>query len=143
MFNFFQKRPLGPRATAIKDGLLIDMQVKPFKQFNQIVQSDLPIAMTKASFTQFIRLPGDPKKYKDVSPGSRWIVLYSTLINFKDGLQQLEESKELLFDVDVQLPGGFQLRKTVKVVLGEDDEGGEAFTFMLPSEELASILRVA
>lgn len=131
MFHLFNRPKLSTREQAFRDGRLIDMQRPPFRQFNEIVNAQFPLAMTKAAFEQFIRLPGEPERNPDVPPNFRWGILFLTLIDSQQ--KNPTEAAEALVDVNVLMASGFQVSKTLKVVSNGDGETA-GLTFMLPHE---------
>lgn len=130
--QLFKRRKLNARAQAIRDGRIVEMQRPPFRQFIQILNCDFPLAMTKAAFEQFVRLPGEPKRKAAVPANFRWGIIFLTLVDSQQ--KEPSDANEALFDVNVMMPDGFQVPKTLEVVsVGEGENKG--FIFMLPDEE--------
>jgi hypothetical protein len=128
---FFFPKCRTPLESAIKAGKLIDMQLPPFRQFNQIVLNDCAMLMTKAAYEACVQLPGESLRNAKVPASFRWGVLY---LGFAQAFQDREDDpQEGIFDVNVMMPDGFQIPKSVKVVAADLD-GKEAFVFMLPDE---------
>jgi len=123
---------LSAQMRAIKDGRLIDMQVPPFQQFNQIMQNDCRIVMTMAAYRTCIELPGKTRGKDKVPANGRWGIVY---LSFMQEFQhRADDPQEGTFDVSVLMPDGFNVPKTLKVVLDHDFDGEDAFVFMLPDE---------
>jgi len=117
---------------AIKDGKLIDMQVPPFRQFNQIIQNDCRIVMTIAAYRACIELPCETRGKAKVPANGRWGIVY---LSFMQEFQnRTDDPQEGTFDVNVLMPDGFNVPKTLKIVLEHDFDGDDAFVFMLPDE---------
>jgi hypothetical protein len=132
MYRLFRKKNLSQRAMAIKTGRLVDMQLPPFRQFNQIFQNNCQIVMTKDAYQECVELPVEAKRKAEVPANYRWGILYLSFIEqFQD---RADDPNDGTFDVSVIMPDGFQISKTVKVVLDHDFDGKDAFIFMLPQE---------
>ena len=132
MFSLFKKKNLGERMRAIKNGRLIDMQIAPFRQFNVILNNDFPVVMTQAAYQACVQLPGEVKGKAEVPANARWGIVYLT---FMEKFQHRDDDPhEGTFDVNVLMPGGFQIPKTLKVVVDHDFDGENAFIFMMPDE---------
>jgi hypothetical protein len=130
MLTLFKKA--GPRRQAMKSGLLLDMQLPPFRQFNQIFQNDCQMVITKSAYQACVQLPGEARGRAEVPASYRWGILYlSFMEHFQD---RADDQHEGSFDVSVMMPSGFQISKTLKVILDHDFDGKEAFVFMLPDE---------
>ena len=126
------RKHLSERMTAIKNGRLVNMQLPPFRQFNQIMQNDCPIVMTKAAYQACIELPGEVRGKAEVPANSRWGIAY---LSFMEEFQNREDDpEEGTFDVNVLMAEGFNIPKTLKVVLDHEFDGEDGFVFMLPSE---------
>lgn len=128
----FKQKQLTERSRKIKSGELVDMQVPPFVQFNRIVENDYPLYMTKAAFQACVELPGEKRGNAKIPANGRWGIVY---LSFATEFQnRTDDPHEGMFDVNVLMPNGFQVPKTLKVVLDHDFDGREAFVFMLPEE---------
>jgi hypothetical protein len=132
MFWNFKKRNRSERFKAIKNGQPVDMQLPPFRQFNEIVNNNFRTVMSKAAYQACVQLPGEAKGKADVPANARWGIVY---LSFMDKFQHYEDDPhEGTFDVSVLLPGGFQIGKTLKVVVDNDFDGENAFVFLMPDE---------
>ena len=132
MFWRFKKKRLSERLKAIRNGRLVDMQLPPFRQFNQILNNDYPMVMTKAAYQACVQLPDEVKGKAEVPANARWGIVF---LSFMDEFQHREDdAHEGTFDVNVLMPGGFQVPKTVKVVADNDFDGENAFVFMMPDQ---------
>jgi hypothetical protein len=135
---FFNLRELNPRERAVKDRRLVDMQQAPFVQFNQIVQAEFPIVISQAAYQQLVQLPGEQFDKAEVPANFRWGVLF---LAFMEAFQCREDDPDVgEFDINVLMPGGLQVPKTVKVLSNRDENG---FTFMLPGEEWDAVYGTA
>lgn len=129
---------LSERRRAIKDGRLVDMQLQPFRQFNQILNINFPLVMTRAAYRASIELPGETRKKNAFPANGRWGFLY---LRFVETFQQrADNSEEGTFDVYVMLGEGFQVPRVIKVLLDHDFDGEEAFLFTLPDESWPDLL---
>jgi hypothetical protein len=141
MFGRFRKKRLSERFKAIKNGLLVDMQFPPFRQFNQILSNDCPMVMTKAAYQACVQLPGEVMKKAEVPANARWGIVF---LSFTEKFQHCDDDPhEGTFDVNILMPGGFQVPKTVKVVVDGDFDGENAFVFMLPNESWPACIHSA
>jgi cytochrome c1 len=128
----FKKKRLSERLKAIRNGRLVDMQLPPFRQFNQILNNDYPMVMTKAAYQACVQLPDEVKGKAEVPANARWGIVF---LSFMERFQHREDDvHEGTFDVNVLMPGGFQVPKTVKVVVDNDFDGENAFVFMMPDQ---------
>ena len=128
----FRTKHVTPLTTALKDGRLVNMQLPPFRQFNEIMQNEYVLVMTKAAYQAVVELPGEPKRNAKVPAHARWGIVYLSFIEAFKGRK--DDPVDGVFDVNVMTPDGFQFPKTVKVVVEHDFDGEEAFVFMLPEE---------
>jgi len=128
----FKRRNITPHSKAFKDGRLVNMQLPPFRQFNNIVTHDCALVMTKAAYQALVQLPGETRRNAKVPANFRWGVLYLRFVEEFTG--RTDGSSEGVFDVTVTLPGGFQVAKSVKVAAVHDFDGKEGFIFMMPHE---------
>ena len=128
----FKKKHLSERFKAIKNGRLVDMQLPPFRQFNQILGNDHTMVMTKAAYQACVQLPGEVIRKAEVPANARWGIVF---LSFMEKFQNRnDDPHEGTFDVSVLIPGGFQVPKTVKVVVDNDFDGDNAFVFLMPDE---------
>ncbi len=128
----FLKKHLDERSRRIKRGELLDMQKLPFRQFNQIVGNDCPIYMTRAAYQACVELPGEKRGKSIIPANGRWEILY---LSFATEFQSLSgDPHEGTFEMNVLMPDGFQVPRTVKVVLDHDFHRKDALVFMLPEE---------
>jgi hypothetical protein len=127
------------RTRAIKSGRLIDMQQMPFRQFNRVVENDYPMYMTKAAFEACVELPGETRTKAKVPANGRWGIVY---LSFAQSFQNdADDPEEGEFDVNVLLPTGFNVPRTLKVLLDREFDGEEAFVFLLPEESWPEYVR--
>jgi hypothetical protein len=141
MFWHFEKKHLSERLKAISNGRLVDMQLPPFRQFNQILNNDYPMVMTKAAYQACVQLSGEVMKKAEVPANARWGIVY---FSFMEKFQHRDDDPhEGTFDVSVLMPDGFQVPKTVKVVVDGDFDGADAFVFMLPNESWPAYIHSA
>ena len=141
MFRRFRKKRLSEKLNAISNGRLVDMQLPPFRQFNQILNNDYPMVMTKAAYQACVQLPGEATKKAEVPANARWGTVY---LSFMEKFQHRDDDPhEGTFDVSVLMPGGFQVPKTVKIVVDGDFDGENAFVFMLPNESWPACIHSA
>jgi hypothetical protein len=132
MFWPLKKKPLSERFRAKKDGRLVDMQLPPFRQFNQILGNDIPMVMTKAAYQACVQLKGEIMGKAEVPANPRWGIVF---LSFMDKFQKRDDdAHEGTFDVNVLMPSGFQVSKTIKIFVDNDFDGKNAFVFMLPDE---------
>lgn len=132
MFRNSMIRNRSERFIAIKNGQLIDMQLPPFRQFNEIVNNSFRTVMSKAAFEACVQLPGEVKGSAEVPASARWGIVY---LSFMSKFQHCEEDPhEGTFDLNVLLPSGFQVTRTLKVVVDNDFDGENAFVFLMPDE---------
>ena len=138
VFRFSVREPLSKRRRAIKNGRLIDMQLPPFRNFNQIVQNNCPIVMTRAAYKACVVLPGETRGKAAVPSTGRWGIVY---LSFMEQFQNhTDDPQEGTFEVNVMTCGGFQVPKTIKVLLDNDFDGEDGFVFMLPDEAWPDLL---
>ncbi len=130
--RLFRRKNVTPHSRAIKDGRLVNMQIPPFRQFNEIVTNDCALVMTKAAYQACVQLPGESRRNARVPANLRWGLLYLSFVEAFKG--RTDDSSEGIFDVTVTMPDGFQISKSVKVVAEDDFDGKEAFIFMMPDE---------
>jgi hypothetical protein len=128
----FQKRRMTPFREAIKSGNLIDMQVKPYIEFNRFLQYTAPTGITPAAYRAFIDIPrenGQPGIHKV----ARWALLLSAIHN---GIPHTENTEitEVVVDVEIVKHSGFNHFKSVKVRV-EQVPDNAAVVVMLPDEE--------
>jgi hypothetical protein len=129
----FKKNRPDEQSRMIDTGELFDMQQMPFRQFNDIVQNDCPMYMTRAAFRTCIELPGEKRRNALIPANGRWGIVYlSFATTFQNDPNDPHEGK---FDVNVLMPPGFQVSKTLKVILDHEFHGEGAFVFMLPDEQ--------
>jgi hypothetical protein len=129
----FPKKHLDERSRRIKRGELIDMQKQPFRQFNQIVGNDCLIYISRAAYQECVELPGEKRGKSIIPANGRWGILY---LSFATEFQnRSDDAHEGNFDMNVLMPNGFKVPRTVKVVLDHDFHGKNAFVFMLPEEQ--------
>src|ERR1035437_4755248 len=108
------------------------MQLPPFRQFNQILGNDHTMVMTKAAYLACVQLPGEVIRKAEVPANARWGIVF---LSFMEKFQNRnDDPHEGTFDVSVLIPGGFQVPKTVKVVVDNDFDGDNAFVFLMPDE---------
>lgn len=125
-------RELSERMRAVKCGRLVDMQLPPFRHFNQIVENDCPIVMTRAAYERCVELPGETRGKAEVPAVGRWGIVY---LSFLQTFQNREDDPhEGQFEVNVLMPDGFNVPRTLKVVLDHEFDGDDGFVFMLPEE---------
>jgi hypothetical protein len=127
MFNIFGK--VGLRTQAIKTGRLLDMKKKPYRTVNQAVGVPFALSITPAAFDEFIALTDTPA-HRQLVKSIRWGNILAALTSLQPSL----DSAESVFDVNVIEPDGALKTKAIKVIAGLDDNGREAFTFLLPEE---------
>lgn len=118
-----------PRRKAIKAGLLIDMQRPPFSEFNSMLQMTWSMAMTKAAFQTFVEVPASMAQ-RSISEEARWNTLILSLVE----AHTERNEREVMVELNVLQPDGFFVPKKLKVVMDVDDDGNDAFNFMLPDE---------
>jgi hypothetical protein len=132
MLSIFRKKDIRKRKRAIKDGRLIDMQLAPFQQFNLIVNNNFPTVMSRAAYQACVKLPGEAEAKANVPANARWGIVYLT---FMYKFQHWEDDPhEGTFDVNVLMPDGFQVSKTLKIVVDNDFDGENALVFLMPDE---------
>lgn len=132
MFGILRSKRIGKRARAIRNGQLVDMQLPPFRQFNEIFQNDLTMVMTKAAYQACVELPGERRGKATVPANARWGIVF---LSFMEQFQNRSDNPvEGVFDVNVLMPDGFQASKSLKVVADNDFDGKNAFVFMLLEE---------
>jgi hypothetical protein len=108
------------------------MQLPPFRQFNEIVNNNFRTVMSKAAYQACVQLPSEVKGKVDVPANARWGIVY---LSFLDKFQHCEDDPhEGTFGVSVLLPSGFQIGKTLKVIVDNDFDGETAFVFLMPDE---------
>lgn len=129
MGMFKNKPALSTFQAAVKDGRLIDMQTKPYAEFNRTLEVSCPLGMTPAAFNEFVAVPHE-KGHMRVQNEARWAVVLATLHNVpRDG-----DPKELVYDVELFRLSGFNRFRSIKVVsMGPENNSG--LIFMLPDEE--------
>ena len=138
MFWPFKKKHLSERSRAIKDGRLVDMQLPPFRQFNQISNNDFRVVMTKAAYRACVQLPDEVMGKAEVPANARWGMVF---LSFMEEFQHRDDNpQEGTFDVNVLMPGGFQIPKALKIVADSNFDGEDAFVFMLPAESWPSCI---
>jgi hypothetical protein len=132
MFSRAFGKPPSERIRATRCGRLVDMQLPPFRQFNRIVENDSPIVMTRAAYDTCVELPGETRGKAEVPAVGRWGIVY---LSFMEAFQHREDDPhEGEFDVKVLMADGFNIPKTLKVVLDNEFDGDDGFVFMLPHE---------
>lgn len=130
MFWNIMIRNRSERFKAIENGQLVDMQLPPFRQFDEIVNNNFRTVMSKAAYEACVQLPREVRGRAEVPANARW-----GIVSFMWKFQHYEEDPhEGTFDVNVLLPSGFQVPKTLKVVVDNDFDGENAFVFLMPDE---------
>ena len=88
--------------------------------------------MTIAAYRACVELRGEPRGRAKVPANGRWGIVY---LSFMQEFQnRADDPQEGTFDVNVLIPDGFNVPKTLKVVLDYGLDGHDAFVFMLPDE---------
>ena len=106
MFWPLKKKSLSERFRAKKDGRLVDMQLPPFRQFNQILGNDIPMVMTKAAYQACVQLKDEIMGKVEVPANARWGIVF---LSFMDKFQKRDDdAHEGTFDVNVLMPSGFK-----------------------------------
>jgi hypothetical protein len=121
---------------AVKAGKLIDMQKKPYKEFNEFLKFTPPTGITPAAFKEFIDIPRE-KGHRHIQKAARWAILLMEAHRHVDPWHD-DPTKEDVFDTTFEIQvtklSGFHQFKKIRI-RKEQCDGTGAVIFMLPTEE--------
>jgi hypothetical protein len=130
--GLFKKSTLSPFQAAVKKGRLVDMQVKPYIEFNRFLQYDAPTGIAPAAFKEFIDIPRE-KGHPRIHKAARWALLISAVHNCIPHSEN-PEAVEAVIDVEIVTQSGFNRFKRVMVRV-EQAPDNPAVVLMMPDEE--------
>lgn len=130
MLNVFKRKSaLTPYQLAVKEKRLMNMQIKPYAEFNRGMRISCPIWMTPGAFKEFITSPHE-KIDRRADIGLWWAQVLTSFHR----IPPKEDLMELVYDVEVFYLYGYRQFKTIKLMsVGTEQDHG--LLFMLPNEE--------
>lgn len=120
---------------AVKQGSLIDMQVRPYLRLHREKNITMPLGITPAAYQAFIDVSGE----KNNARGLRLARWAAVLLSFFYVAQRGEVEKsatELVYEVGILRLSGFQQTRAIRVRVEQiDDRENPGLIFMLPEEQ--------